>query len=91
MGSIQIKVRTTEGNTFTLDVRTTYTILDVKKMIQEQEGIRYQEHKLVFEGYPLWDYNILWYYGITNGSTLLLRQAIAIPMLAETEAELALA
>jgi ubiquitin len=70
MSAMQIFVKPLTGSTFTLDVESNYTILQVKGMIQTEEGISVAQQMLVFAGKQLEDDRTLGSYNIQNGSTL---------------------
>ncbi len=67
---MQIFVKTSTGNTITLEVEPTDRIEDVKGMIQNKEGFLLVEQVLVFAGKTLEDENTLQDYNIQQESTL---------------------
>ena len=44
-----IYVKTQSGHTFNLNIHKNHTIYDVKKMIQEQEGIKIKQQRLLVD------------------------------------------
>lgn len=66
----QIYVKTPTGKSLTLDVQGSDTIEEVKKKIQDKEGIPPHEQTLIFDGRPLEDRITLSQFVIQDGSTL---------------------
>ena len=60
----------TIGQTITLIIKATYTVENVKALIQDKVGIPIDEQRLIFEGKQLEDAPMLGCYTIGPGSTL---------------------
>ena len=69
-GEIKIFIKTLTGKTITLSVWQNITILNVKTMIQDNEGIPPDEMRLIFMGHELEENRILPVYNIQDQSTL---------------------
>ena len=67
---MQIFLKTSTGNTLTLDMEATDTIKKVKDIIQDKEGIPPEQQHLFFDGRQLESWLTLGHYGIQSQSTL---------------------
>ena len=68
--SFQIFVVTLSGKNILLDVDSNTTIEEVKRCIEEKEGVPPQEQRLIYEGRQLEDCKKVSFYNIERDSTL---------------------
>lgn len=68
--SFQIFVKSINGKSRTLEVNAESTIGDVKRILQEKEGVNPDEQRLIFGGKNLEDTRKLSDYNIQSESTL---------------------
>lgn len=69
-GSMQVNIETLTGRAKSLDVEGSYTIPEVKALIQDQQGLPSDQQRLVFRGIQLEDCRTLGDYKIQNDDTL---------------------
>jgi len=69
-GGLQIFVKTLSGKTITIEIEESDTIENLKKKIQEKEGLPAEEQRLVFAGKQLEDTRTLADYYIKNGNSI---------------------
>lgn len=67
---IKVYIKTLTGHTITINCLTTTLVLELKKMIQDVEGIASDHQRLIFSGKQLQDAYPLNHYPIHDGSTL---------------------
>lgn len=67
---MQIFVKNLNGKTTTIDVEPTSTVLELKGLISEKEGIGVNDQRLIFEGKQLEDVRRLDEHGVMEMSTI---------------------
>ena len=67
---MQIFVKTLTGKTMTFEVQETETIADIKRKIQDRDGIEIERQSLVCLGKPLKDEQTIQFYDIHKEATL---------------------
>jgi ubiquitin len=67
---MQIFVKNLNGKTTTIDVEESFTVLQLKGLIAEKEGISVADQRLIFEGRQLEDSRLLSEHGIVEMSTV---------------------
>lgn len=67
---MEIYIKTIDGNKFVLEVNQSDTVLLLKYKIEELKNIKVQSQRLLFQGYPLLDENILENREIKNNSII---------------------
>lgn len=70
MTDMQIFVKTLAGKTTTLQCNASNSVLDLKKMLAEKEGVAVNEQRLIYEGKQLDDNDTLSTRGVPNMATL---------------------
>jgi hypothetical protein len=67
---MQIFVKNLNGKTTTIDVEPNATVLQLKGLISEKEGISVNDQRLIFEGKQIEDQYAISDYSITEMSTI---------------------
>ena len=67
---MQIFVKTLTGKTISMDCTIDTKIEEIKKSIQEQEGVPVDQQRLIFAGKQLEDPDTIGFNNIQSGSTL---------------------
>ena len=67
---MQVNIETLTGRTKSLDIEASYTIPEVKALIQDQQSVPSDQQRLVFRGIQLEDCRTLGDYKIQNDDTL---------------------
>ncbi|CAF0960640.1 unnamed protein product [Rotaria sordida] len=66
----KLTVKTEDGGRITLDIEPSWTIRDVKKKIQDQEGILPEQQLIVINDAEVDDHRAVSYYNIGNDSSI---------------------
>ena len=69
-GSFKIFIKTLTGKNIELEVNSSDRIEDIKKKIQEKEGIPPDQQRFIYSGKQIEDQNTIQDYGIQPNSTL---------------------
>ena len=69
-GFFSVFVKTLTGKTFMLQIDNTYTILKIKHVIRDMEGIPSEQQRLISHGRQLQDNRTVYHYRITKESTM---------------------
>lgn len=67
---MQIFVKNLSGKTTTIEVEPSFTVLQLKGLISDKEGISVSDQRLIFEGKALDDQRTLDDHGIVDMSTI---------------------
>lgn len=67
---MQITVKTLTGARVQYNVEPETTVLELKRALQEKEGIQYDQIRLIYSGRQLSDETSLGVYNITAGATI---------------------
>ena len=67
---MQIFIKTVSGTTYLLNVNPTDKIEDLRRKIQEKDGVKPEEQRLIFSAKQLVDGNTLQDYQIHENSTI---------------------
>jgi ubiquitin len=70
VGAMQLKIKNLAGKTLTIDVEPTDTIENIKKRVEEKEGIPPSQQRLIFAGRAMADARTVQDYGLKAGNTL---------------------
>lgn len=65
---MQIFIKTLTGKSISLNINDRTLVSEVKKMIQDEEGIRTEEQRLIFCGKQLEDDQTMVNYNVSEGS-----------------------
>lgn len=69
-GEFQLFIKSISGKTRTVNVTTNTTVADLKRQIQEKEGINPEEQRMIWAGKNLEDTKTMADYNLVSNSTI---------------------